>query len=223
MNPFLLGTFFTITYIMIAAMATSVAFAVPPEFKPVGGVFGYKITGTSKTSTLQEQKAGGEVYTCLADKVSMGSVANAKEVEKVVFIFTSCENGLKEKCQSGATAGEIVTEALKGRLLYRAKTKEPVLKFKSENPPDFALFKCGAKIHKVLEEVIGAVTPVDKPAKNFTFTFKQTKGVEEILEAEEEGSHALEMDEEVKCPSMSEAGLESTDELEFETETEILA
>jgi hypothetical protein len=194
--------------------STSLAYAAKPEFKPPAGKnFPFDFTGTSGTTTL-EDKAVAETFTCTADKVK-GEITGAKSAAMVIYTYTGCENSKSVKCQNTATAGEIVTEKLKGTLVYIARTTTAALKLKSENPPVVAAFKCGAQGYKVREEVMSKISPEDTPADKFKFKFAQSKGVQEVLEAEGESNHPLEVEEESSCPNMSEAGLESEDEIEI--------
>jgi hypothetical protein len=201
----------------LAVLGPSIAHAAKPEFKPPAGKnFPFNFTGSSGKSTIVE-KDSTEKFTCKADSVT-GEITGAKSVAMVGFKYTGCENSKSVKCQNTATAGEIVTEKLTGILVYIKGKTEPAIKLKVENAakrPVVASFKCGGQGYKLKEEVMSKVSPVDKPADKYKFIYTQVKGVQEVLEAEGESNIPLEVEEESACPNMSEAGLESEEEIEI--------
>lgn len=176
----------------LSAVAASGASAALPEFT---GPFPKAFTSTSGKGTL-ETKAGRKV-TCEAD-TNTGKITGAKSDEATVK-FTGCKiekTGVTLTCTSpGAKEGEIVVEVL-STLVYikEAAPKEVGIVLKPKTGTTFVTFKCvGKSIFGTVEEsvtvrgeVIGVITPINTLTSTFTLAFKQTKGVQEPTEYENE-------------------------------------
>jgi hypothetical protein len=128
---------------------------LPKEYEWVK-LTGSPVPFTSKGGEGKLETAGGTLIVCKKQSATgdfFPKGTSTKEVKSVVAVFTSCEAPVnKAVCgTTGAAAGEIVTNPLKGPLGYISgeKTTSPVVG--QELTPEkakgvFVTFKCGASI-----------------------------------------------------------------------------
>jgi hypothetical protein len=195
----------------LSAVVTSSAFAEKPEFLFPNGGSKRQFSSVDGAGKLETTK--GETVECSGGR-DTGEITGAKQASDVLISYTGCRAkvGLEEwKCQSGATAEEIKTFDLLGRLGFINKTnKEVGILFnpetgKANNPKNlFAEFECtnvktgGKSINiKVKGSVIGSITPVNtliEPSGTQEFaeiTFKESKGKPEPKNLEGEAENKL--------------------------------
>jgi hypothetical protein len=105
-------------FVLVAAMALSLAVAsaafAEPEFKPTGGTF----TGTSTTSNTLI--ASGNTVSCTANSTK-GTISSATLAGGITVTFTGCKSSKVEGTECavnsvGAAEGTIVTNTLHGVL-----------------------------------------------------------------------------------------------------------
>ena len=134
---------------------------------------GKAFKGKGKGADLEVEGVGGITCTSSADTGKFNSPTSA---DKIVATFKGCAF-LGKKCESGSTAGEIVTDPLKGVVGYLAGkgTKTPTVGalISAESGEALAAFDCEGDHFGVIGSVIGEVTPVNTFTKTATFTFKQ--------------------------------------------------
>jgi hypothetical protein len=151
---------------------------------------GKPFKGKGKGANLEIKGNGG--VACTSSAVT-GKFTSPKTAGDVVATFKGCEfNG--KKCESGSTAGTIVTNPLKGSVGYLegkgTKTPRVGADISAESGEVLATFKCGSTTgtddFAVTGSVIGEVTPVNKFTKEATFVFEEVAiGVQKWKKFEE--------------------------------------
>jgi hypothetical protein len=180
-------------------------------------------TGTSKESVFETKS--GESVKCKADTV-MGNLTGASTDEAEVK-FTGCTavGGLLKCKTTGSASGEIVLKE-NSRLVWLNEAKqEPGEAF---SLPSTLTIECTGLASETLEVRGGTICATTKAlSKKATVTCKQTKGVQEPTEYELGGSKFKLITETegkgTKAFPFEQSGLNSTDELEFEEEVEVVA
>ena len=141
---------------------------------------GKAFKGKGKGANLEVKTVGGIACTSSSDTGKFSSPTTGSDI---VATFKGCEfNG--DKCQSGSTAGEIITNPLKGVVGYLSGKGTPTPKvgveITAETGEVLGSFDCtGASFtddFAVTGGVIGVVTPVNEFTKEATFFFEE-KGV----------------------------------------------
>jgi hypothetical protein len=106
-----------------------------------------------------------------------GKFTSATTAGDVVIMLKDCEF-VGKKCESGATAGEVVTDPLAAGFGYlKGKgTKAPKVGFGmvAESGESLATLHCGTDNIAVTGAIIGEVSPVNELTKNLTVTFAQS-------------------------------------------------
>jgi hypothetical protein len=133
--------------------------------------------GKGKGANLNVKGLGG--IDC-ASSSNTGKFNSPTSAADVVATFKGCEfNG--KKCESGTTAGEVITNPLKGGVGYLAGkgTKTPIVgaDISAESGEVLATVHCGSLTIAVTGSVIGEVEPVNKFSKTATFIFKQSSKI----------------------------------------------
>ena len=135
---------------------------------------GKKFKGKGKGANLEVVGVGG--IACKASK-NTGKFTSPKTAGKIVATFTGCELA-GSKCESGAKAGEVVTNALTGEVGYLAEkgTKAPIVgaDIKAESGEVLATVHCGKDSFAVTGSVIGEIKPVNTWTKTATYIFEQS-------------------------------------------------
>jgi hypothetical protein len=139
---------------------------------------GKAFKGKSKGSNLEVRGFGGITCTSSTDT---GKFTSPTTGDDIVATFKGCQfNG--KKCESGATAGEIVTNKLSGGVGYLEKGAKPPkvgVDIKAETGEVLAAMQCSLSIShreqefEVIGSVIAEVTPLNKFTKEATFNFEQ--------------------------------------------------
>ncbi len=143
--------------------------------------------GKGKGANLEVEGIGGITCTSSSDTGKFNSSTSA---DQIVVTFKGCEF-VGKKCESGTSAGEIVTKNLVGTVGYLAGKGTPTPKAGADITPEsgeeLATFVCGPDVFAVTGSVIGEISPVNHFTKEATFTFKQTSkvGVQEWPKFEE--------------------------------------
>jgi len=203
----------------ICAVTSASASAALPEQVPASG----KLTISSGASVF-ETKAGEKV-SCTKDSGS-GEITGAKTSTGTVT-FESCTAtfaGLKFKCSTGSTEGNIVTE-LKNELVYINKAKKEV-GLDSVLAKELTI-KCGGfETLKVKGSTICPISPINSKTKTLTLTCTQKKGVQEPTEYENEKGEKVKditetKGEGLKSFAFEPSGLQSTETLTLAIEGEI--
>jgi hypothetical protein len=187
-----------------SAVAVASASAALPELVGVTskGTVGGTIEGASKaeTKTVLETKNGSKV-TCNTAKSTGGKATNTKESTGNKVTFTGCvESIFGGKCENTATAGEIVTNTLKGVIGYveGSAKKEVGLELTPESTAQFVTFECTGGFAKI--EVKGAVIGqlgagqfnLHEKALNLVFVKGTNKGEQKIKQLEGKAAVKLE-------------------------------
>jgi hypothetical protein len=138
---------------------------------------GKTFKGTSKGANLNVKGLGG--IDCTKSK-NTGKFTTPTTGADIVATFEGCElNG--KKCESGATAGKVITNKLKGGVGYLAGkgTKTPTVgsDISAETGEVLAELHCGTLTIAVTGSVIGEVEPVNTFTKTAKFVFKQSSKV----------------------------------------------
>jgi hypothetical protein len=153
-------------------------------------------TGVSGPVTIESVGAKTNVK-CAASSAS-GEYTGPK-TETQTITLTGCETGPHGHvvtCQSGSTAGEVVTNQLEGGLdfikeNYEVEGVKPEvgLQLKAASGTELAAFECGGSHIAVSGSVIAPITGVDAMVTSFHVTAKQGAGVQAVT-AFEEGAKA---------------------------------
>jgi hypothetical protein len=139
-----------------------------------------KFTGTSKASVLET--VGGARIKCVA-LTSAGEWTGPKTAAMTARL-SGCELvAAKQACQSsGASAGEIVTSALEGRLGFIKDTfvagQEVSVGIDFSHQPAIASAACGATTVTISGSVIAPIMPIDSMATKSTVKAKAAGGVQ---------------------------------------------
>ncbi len=178
-----------VAVVAVSSVAAASASAALPEWFKGGSVItaNVKFTGAGGAGTLET--IGGKKVTCTSDS-SKGELAPPKNVTGAVVTYKGCESSGFKCTTAGKNAGEIDTNTVTGELKYldKAKTKVGTL-LKPASGTEFAKFECTSLVKvTVTGEVIGQATPLNVEQGTGTLTFKQTKGVQEWRQVEEEGA-----------------------------------
>lgn len=165
-----------------ASATQPVAEGFPATFSGVGGAGKLETTGP----TIRTINCTGNT--------SSGEINSANTVKGVKVTFTGCTTtgpfGVELSCKSsGAAAGVIVTNVLKGKLVYLiAGSSRAGIDLEPESGTTFASITCTKTIIFEIKEnltvtgsVIGEITPVNTSATKFTLAFKQKEpGMQEF-------------------------------------------
>lgn len=141
------------------------------EFEP--GAIKTHFIGTGGAATLETVHA--VKVTCGTER-SSGEFTSSKTVGNVEVVFTGCES-LRYKCSTPMAAeGEIVTNALAGKLVWEKFGKKVAIDLFPQSTELFVEFQCGPVNAKVKGSVLCAL-PVDKmePTLEEKFTAKKGK------------------------------------------------
>jgi hypothetical protein len=140
-----------------SAVASASASAELPEFSKTG----VKFTATTGKAKLTSPGAGQTVE-CESSTTKEGAEINGvKTVAKVTVKFKGCVKGTAKCKTTGAEAGEIVTQELKGEIGYLNKTEKTVgTKLEPVTPSTFVTFTCEGGFET---SVTGCVTGQNKP------------------------------------------------------------
>ncbi len=129
--------------------------------------------GKGKGADLQVEGVGGITCTASSDT---GAFTSSKTAGDIIATFKGCAFAGK-KCESGSTAGEIVTNKLKGEVGYLEGkgTLHPKVgaDISAETGEALAQFECEGDRFAVIGSVIGEVSPVNQFTKEAAFTFQQ--------------------------------------------------
>jgi hypothetical protein len=199
--------------LVLGTTLAGTAFAQPPEFSP----FTNKSTSTNKNKTKFTEKGGIAAVECTGSE-GTSKLENTKS-GGFTETYTGCSAVLSGKCTglANATVGDITVE---GEFHLR------FLKNKENEKTSAALiflipqthFECEKTIVLILVHgcVAGAVTPLSTKTKLFTVELKQTGGVENIKEIENEantGNETCVLKSEKNGEAEKEAGQEQKDEI----------
>jgi hypothetical protein len=163
-----------------SAVASASASATTLSFKYTGtGVNKAKFTGRGN-ETQFESKAGG-LWGCKSSTTS-GEVSGASGSAKltgVLVTFSECKIGAKVCTSAGQAAGVLKTSELEGEL---GQSGEGDLLLKPKSGGTFMACKT-PQYYEFEGGLIGHISPVGKAVgtkSQFTVTYKQTKGVQEL-------------------------------------------
>ncbi len=154
-------------------------------------------TGASGPVTI-ESVGGKTNVKCAASKAS-GEYTGPK-TETQTITLTGCETGPHGHvvtCQSGSTAGEIVTNQLQGGLDFIKENYETGLKpevglqIKAASGTELASFECGGTHITVSGSQIAPITGVDAMVTSFKVNAKQSNGTPGVTAFEEGAKGAL--------------------------------
>jgi hypothetical protein len=145
------------------------------EWSPGPGRMG-GFSGASGRVTIET--SGGTRILC--ESGSARGDYTAAKTESIALALSGCEQtSTHQSCQSAATAGEIRTATLIGKLGF-TKDGEPVKPAVGVDlaPPagSVAQFECGGVSRTLSGSVIGALSPIDSTSAGSTLAFKQAKG-----------------------------------------------
>lgn len=193
----------------------------------LGGALGEE-TFSSSSGAGELETANKEKITCTSDK-DEGKIKNSKEFEKVRVIFSGCESkGFKCNSTNTATAGEIITNPLKGGVEYikNGKINKEVAEYlEPETPPLYVEFNCAGGIVKVQTKgiILGKITPVNTCSKTATLTYEKgvNPGEQKITELESGTKDTLESSK--NGGAFEKSANSSTDTLTFQYDVCLLA
>jgi hypothetical protein len=200
----------------LSAVAAASASAAELKQTPEKGKF------TVSSGESKFQTTSGKEIKCKKDSGS--GETTGETTDKSTTTFEECsatEFGIKASCSSsGAKSGDIETK-INSELVWLHKSGGSKHEKAGEKLALAETVKITCSIVKV--EVTGAtlcpIEPVNTKTKTFTLGCKESKGVQEWTEYENEKG---EITKEVFTKSSgTESGLESTESLKFETEGEI--
>jgi hypothetical protein len=199
---------------LMSAVATATASAALPEQSPATGTF--KVTSGKSAFQLSNE----EKVTCTGD-TGEGKLTGAKTSESTVK-FEGCE-ALGFKCSSSGAKSGVIETSIDSTLVYLAKEGKAT-KTVGE---DLQLAKevsitCLIVTLKVKGSTLCPLTPINTKTKSLTLTCKQTKGIQEYTEYENEKGEILkDITETTKSGKTFQSGLESTESLALSTEGEV--
>jgi hypothetical protein len=202
----------------LSAVAVSSASAAKPEWLHAKKALTKAVTVTGKAGAGKLTSTAGTEIKCEAN-TSSGEIEGSKSAKKIVVKYTGCVEGTKKCKTTGAKEGEIVTNAVKGELVYVNKAKTIVGELlKPESGEVFVAPNCGAEI-QVKGELIGEALPLNTESTSGELDFVATNGVQKWQQIEEAGTkHHLSA-----FAGFVEAGLNSSESLTFGEAVEISA
>jgi hypothetical protein len=167
----------------MTAVATATASAALPEFSKTGAT----VTGKAVGGTTLETKKGTKV-TCTGGTTSAGTVASEKTITKSKITFTGCKSSGFACTTEKAKEGELITNAVVGKLGYinAAKKEVGLLIAPEAEGGNFITFNCVGSLIKtvVTGSVICPIGKVNTLTTTFTLACKQTKGIQSVLKFE---------------------------------------
>ena len=172
----------------ISFMATAVASAAAPEFKPATK---QAFTGESGTGSLETSST--TAITCTRDTIT-GEVTGAKTIGSVIVTFHGCQSTEKSGCSLHSTGlptlpvsegGLIVTHILKGELGTTAESATGVglLLVPANGGREFVTLEgtCLLLSPAPIEgTVVGEATPTEDVSKDGKLSFIGSKGTQHI-------------------------------------------
>lgn len=176
------ATFFVVSE--LSALSTAAAYAALPEFK--ASKFPIAFSGTGGKARMETEKTnvfGEKRFVECAAYTKQGEVLNSTEV-KIAFKFTGCKSASGSTCTSpGAKAGEVITNALVGKLIC-VKSTEPkevgMLAAPEIAGGVFATLKCEGGLYNetftVKGSATGKLTPINTLTNKFTLALKEKGG-----------------------------------------------
>ncbi len=214
-----------VVVLVIAAAPTTPVHAALPEFLPA--TFPVTLSGASGKALFEEESGAAWLY---SSGTIGGEVTGVKSLGKTTLTFLEGRNGCDK-------AGTLTWSGLVGRIGYISKEAHTVgLALESPTQP-FALCNfLGIEGKAYGGSIVGKLTPVNKPTKELTLTFTQSKGVQELSKLEGEtafplvkGQCKFELKEkpfELKCvglESTTRVGVEATVTIKTTKEVEVRA
>lgn len=170
-----------VAVLALAAVSAASASASQPEFQTESGKFGVSFEGSDEGGTLET--VGERTVTCTGSTTSGGKIETSTTTEGSTITFTGCKASFGVSCKSaGQASGTIVTEKVKGTLVYgkHSTGQVPSVLLEPEEGEIFAVFTCAFTKSTVKGKVLGAITPVGGEfSTSSTLTFTQTGGVQE--------------------------------------------
>ncbi len=159
------------------------------EWMPGTLTAGFKSTGgVGSLETLN-----GTTVTCKSEE-SHGELSGAQTLDNLVVKFTKCESGGFTCGTAGASAGEIVTNPLDGKLGFENKLKKKLALdlFPSEADGGlYVTFNCGASLHVTVGGSVLVSVPADKMMTTLALDFVATRGKQKIEHFEGEPTDVL--------------------------------
>ena len=117
---------------------------------------------------------------------STGEYSGTKEVKNLVVTFNNCESAGFECSSAGRKAGELVTHALEGKVVWEKKSalKTALDLFPANGAEKFIEFSCGATLTIAVRGSI--LTPVvsDKMSLTVPLKYLQKRGIQAPTEYE---------------------------------------
>jgi hypothetical protein len=199
---------------LVSAVATATASAALPSQSPTTGTFKVK-SGASSFQLSNEEKVK-----CSSDS-GEGKLTGEKTSESTVK-FEGCE-AFGFKCSSSGAKSGVIETSIDSTLVYLAKEGKAT----TTVGEDLQLAKevsitCLIVTLKVKGSTLCPITPINTKTKTLTLTCKDTKGIQEYTEYEnEKGEIVKDITETTKGGKTFQSGLESTETLELSTEGEI--
>jgi hypothetical protein len=167
----------------ITAVATATASAALPEFSKTGAT----VTGEAVGGTTFETKGGTKVA-CTGGSTSTGKIASEKTITGMKIAFTGCKSSGFACTTEKAKEGELITNAVVGKLGYinSAKKEVGLLIAPEKEGGNFFTFNCVGSLIKVVftGSVICPITPINTLTKEKKWVCKQTKGVQSVTKFE---------------------------------------
>jgi hypothetical protein len=198
------------------------------KFEWIPGAVAKKFSGSSKALTLQT--TGGSQVKCLGSS-SSGEYTGTKTATLGLTLSGCKLAATGESCQTGATAGEVVTGSLEAHLGFikdievGSEVVSPI-GWDLENGSALISATCGGGKQSlvVTGSVIGEISANDKMALAYTLKFAQTGGKQTPESFEEEPKDTLSLS--LGGASAEQAGLKAgekitnEEKLEFKTQAE---
>ena len=120
---------------------------------------------------------------------SVGEYSGTKEVKNLVVTFQECESVGFVCTSPGHSAGELVTNALEGTVVWESKAKHKTALdlYPAGGAEKFIEFKCGATLTVAVRGSILAPVKSDKMSLTVPLKYKAKRGVQSPTEYETAG------------------------------------
>jgi hypothetical protein len=209
-----------VAVLALGAFAVASASAAKPEFNPASN------SGTSKGGKAKFTEKGGIAAVECTSSEGTSKIESAKGGQ-FSELFVGCSAPLSGKCTglANTTAGDIlVTGKFDLRYIENGVASKVGLLFLIE-PTHFEC-EANVKLIQVKGCAVGKIEPTNTKTKVFKVVLKQSGGLEEFTEAENEtntGKEACILKSEKNGEAEKQAGQENTDEITEASEGEISA
>jgi hypothetical protein len=171
--------------------AACIAEKAKSSYEWVPGAVKNKFKTTGGSGTLQT--VGGTAVGCKTES-SGGEFNSVQTVTGVVVRFTGCKSAGFLCSTTGAKAGEIVTNALEGRIGFENQALKKLAFDLFPTAADnglYVTFNCGGSLHVTVGGSVLVPLPSDKMALSLALKYVEEKGVQKPVHFEGEPNDVL--------------------------------